>query len=128
MCRKCVCVCLCVFGCVRLVRSLRTSTSKHPLLIFTKSPRLYKVFLTAWSSVWMKVRKLTSLFLKKKKKISQLIWNSVSLVSNSGQKCSLLTLKNSHKIGFTVGCCSLFLFFLNCSSCCCCGSKVPLFS
>lgn len=47
----------------------------------------------------------------KKKKISQLIWNSVSLVSNSGQKCSLFTLKNSHKIGFTVGCCFLFFFF-----------------
>lgn len=33
-------------------------------------------------------------------------------MSNSGQKCSLFTLKNSHKIGFTVGCCFLFFFFL----------------
>lgn len=54
----------------------------------------------------MKVTKLTS-----KKKLSQLIWNSVSLVSNSGQKGSLFILKNSFKIGFIVGCC--FLFF-NC--------------
>lgn len=100
---------MCVFECVHLVHSLHTCMSKHPLLIFTKSPRLYKVFLSAWSSVWMKVTKLTSLKKKKKKKLSQLIWNSVSLVSNSGQKCSLFILKNSLKIGFIVGCCFLFL-------------------
>lgn len=47
---------------------------------------------------------------KKRKELSQLIWNSVSFVSNSGQKGLLLILKNSLKIGFIVGCC-LFVFY-----------------
>lgn len=121
-CAKSVCFLVCAY-----VHSLHTCTSKHPLLISTKSPRLYKVFLSAWSSVWMKVTKLTSLKKRKKKDLSQLIWNSVSLVSNSGQKGSLFILKNSLKIGFIVGCCFLFLKLFSCSSCCCCGSKVPLY-
>lgn len=55
----------------------------------------------------MKVTKLTSLKKKKKKKkvSSQLIWNSVSLVSNSGHKDLLFILKNSLQIGSTVACC-----------------------
>lgn len=97
---------------------LHLCTSKHPPLIFTKSPRLYKVFLSAWSSVWMKVTKLTSLFLKKEKKnitahlefcfSSVKFWSKVSVVFFFP-----LILKNSLKIGFIVGCCFrvLFCFF-----------------
>lgn len=33
-------------------------------------------------------------------------------MSNSGQKCSLFTLKNSLKIGFIVDCCFLFFFLI----------------
>lgn len=109
----CVCAKSVCFGVCASVRSSHTCMSKHPLLIFNKSPRLYKVFLSAWSSVWMKVTKLTSLRKKKKKKeLSQFIWNSVSLVSNSGQKGSFFIVKNSLKIGFIVGCCFLFNCFL----------------
>lgn len=57
--------------------------------------------------------KIDKSFFKKRKKISQLIWNSVSRVSNSGQKCLFfLILKNSLKIGFIVGCCFCVFFFI----------------
>lgn len=49
-------------------------------------------------------KKIDKSLKKKKEDLSQLMWNSVSLVSNSGQKGSRFILKNSLKIGFVVGC------------------------
>lgn len=125
-----VCECakgVCFLSVCASVRPLHTCTSKHPLLIFNQKPKTLQSVLVSLVLRLDESNKIDK-SLKKKKKLSQLIWNSVSLVSNSGQKGSLFILKNSLKIGFIVGCC--FLFFLklfSCSSCCCRGSKVPLY-
>lgn len=117
----CKCACKCVFFCFFFIfRSVcilsilsHLCTSKHPPLIFTKSPRLYKVFLSAWSSVWMKVTKLTSLFLKKGKKKYHSSFGILFLECQILVKsvCFFLFLKNSLKIGFIVGCCFRVVFF-----------------
>lgn len=112
-----------VFSMCASVHSSHTCSSKHLLMIFTKSWRLYKVFLPAWSFFWMKVTKLTSFF-KKKKSITA-DWNSASLNVKFCSKGFALILKNSLKIGFVRLLCLFFPFFSCCSSCC--GNKVPLF-
>lgn len=83
-CVLCVCVwCVCGFS------------LKHLPSIFNKSPRLYKAFLSAWSSVDESNK------IDKIKKLSQLVWNSIF------SKCLILVkivhffssfLKNSLKI------------------------------
>lgn len=118
--------------CVR-VRVCTCPLSEHLLFIFNKSPRLYKVFMSAWSSIWMKVTKLTS---KKKRRRKNHHSSSgiLFLMSNSGQKALRFYSEMFSENSFVVG--LLLLMFFSHSSCCCCcwwgwrhcGSKVPLYN
>lgn len=86
---------------------LRTRVRQNILsLIFTKSPKTLQSVLVSLVLRLDESNKIDKL----KKELSQLVWNSVSLVSNSGQKGSRFILKNSLKIGFVVGCCFFSLF------------------
>lgn len=97
----------------------RAGASVHSLHVYVKtsSVDLYqkpKTLQSVLVSLVLRLdesNKIDKLEKKKKKELSQLIWNSVSFVSNSGQKGLLFILKNSLKIGFIVGCC-LFFFLI----------------
>lgn len=106
-CEKSVCVLL-FFRAGASVRSLHTYVKTSSVDLYQKPKTLQSVLVSLVLRLdeSNKIDKLE----KKRKELSQLIWNSVSFVSNSGQKGLLLILKNSLKIGFIVGCC-LFVFY-----------------
>lgn len=106
MCEKCVfvSVCICPFFAHVYVKTSSVDLYQKPK---TLQSVLVSLVLRLDESNKIDKSKKT----KTKKDLSQLIWNSVSLVSNSGQKGLLFILKNSLKIGFIVGCCFLFFFF-----------------
>lgn len=91
-----MCVCICPFS-----AHVYVETSSVDLY---QKPKTLQSVLVSLVLRLDESKKIDKSFKKKKKDLSQLMWNSVSLVSNSGQKGSRFILKNSLKIGFIVGC------------------------